>query len=81
MVCILHKKTSLFGKNELFGIHSSLSGMFFIFCFMSLFCVTHSYDEEKGTMDEGFPRSTEDDFPGMHDEFDAVTFNHGKMKN
>ncbi|KAM4741977.1 LOW QUALITY PROTEIN: collagenase 3-like [Anableps anableps] len=38
-----------------------------------------SYDEATGTMDAGFPKSVERDFPGMHDEFDAVTFHHGYL--
>lgn len=31
-------------------------------------------------MDAGFPRSVEDDFPGMHDEFDAVAYHYGNMQ-
>ncbi|XP_007562841.2 collagenase 3 [Poecilia formosa] len=38
-----------------------------------------SYDEATGTMDAGFPKSVEEDFPGMHDEFDAVTFHQGYL--
>lgn len=42
--------------------------------------VTCSYDEATGTMDGSSPRSTEDDFPGMHDEFDAVAYHYGTVK-
>ncbi|XP_026186334.1 collagenase 3 [Mastacembelus armatus] len=38
-----------------------------------------SYDEMTGTMDRGYPRSIEDDFPGMDDEFDAATYNYGYL--
>ncbi|MBN3300150.1 MMP13 Collagenase, partial [Amia calva] len=36
-----------------------------------------SYDESSGTMDKGFPRSIEDDFPGIGEEVDAVSNQHG----
>ncbi|KAM6933941.1 collagenase 3 isoform 2-T2 [Xenentodon cancila] len=36
-----------------------------------------SYDEAKGTMDTGYPRSIEDDFPGIDDEVDAAAYHHG----
>ncbi|XP_037534031.1 collagenase 3 [Nematolebias whitei] len=36
-----------------------------------------SYDEAAGTMDSGYPRSIEKDFPGMDDEVDAAAFHHG----
>lgn len=42
-----------------------------------LSCVTHSYDEATSTMDSGYPRSIEDDFPGMDDEFDAAAYHYG----
>lgn len=44
-------------------------------------CVTHSYDEATGTMDSGYPRSTEKDFPGMEDEVDAATYHYGIIKS
>lgn len=56
-------------------------GLFIDSLYFCAFCVTYSYDEATGTMDPGFPKSVEDDFPGMHDEFDAVTFHQGNMQN
>lgn len=41
------------------------------------FAFTQSYDEATATMDTGYPRSVDDDFPGMDDEFDAVTYQYG----
>ncbi|XP_016123531.1 collagenase 3-like [Sinocyclocheilus grahami] len=38
-----------------------------------------SYDEEKGTMDSGYPRSLEQDFPGIGDEVDAVAYHYGYL--
>ncbi|XP_029028166.1 collagenase 3 [Betta splendens] len=38
-----------------------------------------SYDEATGTMDRKYPRSIEDDFPGMNDEFDAVAYHYGQL--
>ncbi|KAF3693003.1 Collagenase 3 [Channa argus] len=38
-----------------------------------------SYDEAAGTMDRGYPRSIEEDFPGMDDEVDAAAFHHGRL--
>ncbi|KAF7657405.1 hypothetical protein LDENG_00027860 [Lucifuga dentata] len=38
-----------------------------------------SYDEETGTMDRGYPRSIERDFPGMDDEVDAATYHYGYL--
>lgn len=38
---------------------------------------THSYDEMKGSMDSGYPRSIENDFPGIGDEIDAATYQYG----
>uniref|UniRef100_A0A8C2EAU6 Collagenase 3 n=1 Tax=Cyprinus carpio TaxID=7962 RepID=A0A8C2EAU6_CYPCA len=38
-----------------------------------------SYDEEKGTMDSGYPRSIENDFPGIGDEVDAVAYHYGYL--
>ncbi|XP_040044757.1 collagenase 3 [Gasterosteus aculeatus] len=35
------------------------------------------FDEATGTMDSGFPRSFEDDFPGMGDEVDAAVYHNG----
>lgn len=46
------------------------------FPFLSSFS-THSYDEETGSMDSGYPRSIESDFPGIGDEIDAVTYQYG----
>lgn len=39
--------------------------------------VTHSYDEATGTMDSGYPRSIEENFPGMDDEVDAAAYHNG----
>uniref|UniRef100_A0A3Q2XTI5 Collagenase 3 n=3 Tax=Hippocampus comes TaxID=109280 RepID=A0A3Q2XTI5_HIPCM len=36
-----------------------------------------SYDEASGTMDSGYPRSIENDFPGMDDEVDAAVYHYG----
>lgn len=44
-----------------------------------LLCVARSYDEAKGTMDAGYPRSIEDDFPGMDDEIDAAAYHYGTV--
>ncbi|KAA8593853.1 hypothetical protein FQN60_004687 [Etheostoma spectabile] len=38
-----------------------------------------SYDEATGTMDSGYPRSIEEDFPGMADEVDAASYHHGLL--
>ncbi|KAM3615875.1 uncharacterized protein V6R79_008903 [Siganus canaliculatus] len=38
-----------------------------------------SYDEASGTMDKGYPRSIEDDFPGMEDEIDAAAYHYGYL--
>ncbi|KAM8853170.1 collagenase 3-like isoform 2-T2 [Synchiropus picturatus] len=38
-----------------------------------------SYDEATGTMDSGFPRSIEKDFPGMEDEVDAAVYHYGYL--
>uniref|UniRef100_A0A3Q0SUS8 Collagenase 3 n=1 Tax=Amphilophus citrinellus TaxID=61819 RepID=A0A3Q0SUS8_AMPCI len=38
-----------------------------------------SYDEAAGTMDSGYPRSIEDDFPGMDDEVDAAVYHYGQL--
>ncbi|KAI4815371.1 hypothetical protein KUCAC02_005519, partial [Chaenocephalus aceratus] len=38
-----------------------------------------SYDEAEGTMDSGYPRSIEQDFPGMSDEVDAAAFQYGYL--
>lgn len=39
--------------------------------------VTHSFDEATGSMDSGYPRSIEEDFPGMGDEVDAAVYHYG----
>lgn len=44
-----------------------------------LLCVAHSFDEATGTMDAGYPRSIEDDFPGMDDEIDAAAYHYGTV--
>ncbi|XP_068569056.1 collagenase 3 [Cebidichthys violaceus] len=36
-----------------------------------------SYDEATGAMDSGYPRSIEEDFPGMDDEVDAAAYHYG----
>ncbi|XP_056139446.1 collagenase 3 [Lampris incognitus] len=38
-----------------------------------------SYDEKTGTMDDGYPRSIETDFPGMKDEVDAAAYHYGYL--
>ncbi|KAL6471454.1 hypothetical protein MHYP_G00201040 [Metynnis hypsauchen] len=38
-----------------------------------------SYDEQKGAMDTGYPRSIEDDFPGIGDEVDAAAYHYGYL--
>ncbi|XP_048838290.1 collagenase 3 [Brienomyrus brachyistius] len=38
-----------------------------------------SYDESRGVMDNGYPRPIEDDFPGIGDEVDAVTYHDGYL--
>ncbi|KAK2846976.1 hypothetical protein Q5P01_009975 [Channa striata] len=38
-----------------------------------------SYDEDAGTMDRGYPRSIEEDFPGMEDEIDAAGYYYGRL--
>ncbi|KAJ7995443.1 hypothetical protein DPEC_G00244620 [Dallia pectoralis] len=39
-----------------------------------------SYDEKTSTMDSGFPRSIESDFPGMaEEEVDAVVYQYGNL--
>lgn len=50
-----------------------------ILCFFNtvFLFVTYSYDEAMGSMDTGYPRSIEDDFPGMDDEIDAAAYHHG----
>lgn len=37
----------------------------------------YSYDDEAGKMDSGYPRSIEDDFPGIGDEVDAASYHYG----
>lgn len=44
-----------------------------------LLCVARSFDEATGTMDAGYPRSIEDDFPGMDDEIDAAAYHYGTV--
>ncbi len=50
--------------------------LYFINTILLLF-VTRSYDEATGTMDTGYPRSIEEDFPGMDDEVDAAAYHYG----
>ncbi|XP_047450312.1 collagenase 3 [Mugil cephalus] len=38
-----------------------------------------SYDEATSTMDKGYPRSIEEDFPGMDDEVDAAVYHYGYL--
>uniref|UniRef100_A0A3Q4AQT4 Collagenase 3 n=1 Tax=Mola mola TaxID=94237 RepID=A0A3Q4AQT4_MOLML len=38
-----------------------------------------SYDEASGTMDSGYPRSIEENFPGMDDEVDAAAYHDGYL--
>ncbi|KAL4647239.1 collagenase 3-like [Arapaima gigas] len=38
-----------------------------------------SYDESREMMDRGYPRSIEDDFPGIGDEVDAATYHYGYL--
>lgn len=49
-------------------------------CISSILFATYSYDEATGTMDKGYPRSIEDDFPGMDDEVDAAVYHYGTVK-
>lgn len=44
-----------------------------------LLCVARSFDEATGTMDAGYPRSIEDNFPGMDDEIDAAAYHYGTV--
>ncbi|XP_030634381.1 collagenase 3-like [Chanos chanos] len=39
-----------------------------------------SYDEQTGTMDGGYPRSIETDFPGIGDEVDAAAYSSGYLQ-
>lgn len=43
--------------------------------------VSYSYNEAKGTMDTGYPRSIETDFPGIGDEVDAAAYRSGIHEN
>lgn len=43
-----------------------------------MFFFFYSYDEEAGKMDSGYPRSIEDDFPGIGDEVDAASYHYGE---
>lgn len=45
--------------------------------YISVFFVPHSYDEVAGRMDSGYPRSIENDFPGISDKFDAAVYQNG----
>ncbi|XP_041088557.1 collagenase 3 [Polyodon spathula] len=38
-----------------------------------------SYDEYSGTMDKGYPRSIEDDFPGVGEEIEAAFYEYGHL--
>ncbi|TRY87581.1 hypothetical protein DNTS_005974 [Danionella cerebrum] len=38
-----------------------------------------SYDEQMATMDSGYPRSIEEDFPGIGDEVDAAAYHYGYL--
>uniref|UniRef100_A0A8C8DF16 Collagenase 3 n=1 Tax=Oncorhynchus tshawytscha TaxID=74940 RepID=A0A8C8DF16_ONCTS len=40
---------------------------------------SEDYDEKTNTMDSGFPRSIEMDFPGMGDEVDAALYKYGYL--
>lgn len=53
--------------------------LYFINIVRGLF-VSRSYDEATGTMDSGYPRSFEEDFPGMDDEVDAAVYHYGITK-
>ena len=59
---------------------TSLNVIFYFIYIVFLLFVTNSYDEAKGTMDSGFPRSIEEDFPGMDDEVDAAVYHYGNVK-
>lgn len=53
------------------------------YCCINIFLLlfaTHSYDEATGTMDTGYPRTFEEDFPGMDDEVDAAAYHYGIIK-
>lgn len=51
-----------------------------LFLLFFFFFFAHSYDEATSTMDTGYPRSIEDDFPGMDDEIDAAAYHYGIVK-
>ena len=51
-----------------------------VLLFLLFFFFAHSYDEATSTMDAGYPRSIEDDFPGMDDEIDAAAYHYGIVK-
>lgn len=44
---------------------------------LKLVLLPRSFDEMTSTMDVGYPRSIEDDFPGIGDEIDAAAFHYG----
>lgn len=53
-------------------------------CFLStsvVLFVFHSYDEESGSMDEGYPHSIETDFPGIGDKVDAAVNHYGTVQS
>lgn len=54
-----------------------ISSLFILFIY---FVCDFSYDEATGTMDTGYPRSIEEDFPGIQDEVDAAVFQYGITK-
>lgn len=39
---------------------------------------TPSYDEGTGSMDKGYPRSLQKDFPGIGDKIDAAAYQNGR---
>lgn len=43
-----------------------------VFLFFAL-----SFNEMTGAMDAGYPRSIEEDFPGIDDEIDAAAYHYG----
>ncbi|XP_061073207.1 collagenase 3-like [Conger conger] len=38
-----------------------------------------SYDDNRGSMDRGYPRRIEDDFPGIGEEVDAAAYHYGYL--
>ena len=61
-------------------IFLGLKCVIFVTCISFCLYSSHSYDEATATMDSGYPRSIDEDFPGMDDEIDAAAYHYGIMK-